>query len=512
MPNKKIVILAGEPSHGADYHEYEQTARLFKVALEHSNVGDQVVVEYHVGGWPEDERTLETADLIVVYTDGRDGDLYRDVPFVASDRMNKMEHWMNRGCGLMLIHFSTFFTRAEGRCVMEWAGAYFEWEDEAGERNWYSRIDYGKRFQLSTLSHPIVQGVSQELALDDEVYYRLRFREQDPRVTPIGRIPEFADQDDPMADVVAWAVEREDGGRAFGTTLGHAYRLWKEEDYRRLLLNAIVWTAGLEVPEGGVRSRFYSDSELEQALAGVRGEERSKEVPEQIHILLLSGNEHHKWHNWEETTPEIVAALQADARVAVEVLLQADGIAELDLTRFDAIVLNYCNWHDPCGLSEPSKNNLLRYLQGGGGLAVLHFANGSFHYSLPEAGASDWPEFRKIVPRVWNHHRTSGHDDYGDFEVRPIQSAHPIVAGIEPFTIRDELYFDQEGDAAVDILCTARSKVTGEEEPLVWLHHYGAARVFQSLLGHSAAAYSPSEAKTILRRGVLWAARREETK
>ncbi|MBP1992195.1 ThuA domain-containing protein [Paenibacillus eucommiae] len=509
MKAKKIVILACDPSHPADFHEYEKTAQLFKVALEHSNVGGQVKVEYYAKGWPDDETTFETTDLIVAYTDGRDGDLSKDVPFVLDGRMQKMERWMKRGCGLMLIHFSTFFTREEGQRIMNWAGGYFEWEDEQGERNWYSRIDTGQRFQLSQEVHPITEGVSPDLYLNDEVYFQLRFGTGDERLIPIGCVPEFADEQNPLANVIAWAVEREDGGRGFGTTIGHAYRLWKDENYRRLTLNAIVWTVGLEVPAGGVRSRFYSDEELNQALIGVSGLERSHVVSEQIRVLLLSGNEHHKWHHWEETMPAIIEALEEDPRVKVDVILQANELAELDLARYDAIVLNYCNWHDPQGLLEKSKSNLLRYLDNSGGLAVLHFSNGSFHFSLPDAGASDWPEFRSIVPRVWNHQGSSGHDHYDFMDVQPLDTNHPIVAGIPPFTIKDELYFNQEGDAPVEVLCSAHSKVTGQEEPLVWLHTYKSARVFQSLLGHSAEAYAAPEARTLLRRGVLWAARRD---
>jgi len=509
MQTKKIVILACEPSHDPDYHEYEKTARLFKVALEQSNVGDRVQVEYYPLGWPDNESTLETADLIVAYTDGRDGHLCKDVPFVLGDRMVKMERWMNRGCGLALIHFSTFFTREEGKSIVEWAGGYFEWEDEKGKRNWYSRIDCGQHFQLASTGHPITRGVSPELDLNDEVYYRIRFGTEDSRLVPIGYIPEFTDPDDPLANVAAWAVERKDGGRGFGTTIGHAYRLWKDEDYRRLFLNAIVWAAGLEVPDGGVRSRFYSNRELDQALAGVQVSERSLGMPECIRILLLSGNEHHKWHNWEETAPAIAKVLEEDARISVDPIFQANDLAELDLSRYDLIVLNYCNWHDPQGLQEQAKANLLRYLANSGGLVVLHFANGSFHYSLPDAGNSDWPEYRSIVPRVWNHYGASGHDLYGDVEVRTIDTDHPFVAGISGFSIRDELYFNQEGDAPVHVLCTAHSKVTGFDEPVVWLHRYKTARVFQSLLGHSAEAYESPEARALLRRGVLWAARRD---
>jgi hypothetical protein len=53
---------------------------------------------------------------------------------------------------------------------------------------------------------------------------------------------------------VAWACERADGGRGFGFTGAHFHRNWGDENFRKLVLNAILWTAKAEVPRQGVRS------------------------------------------------------------------------------------------------------------------------------------------------------------------------------------------------------------------------------------------------------------------
>ena len=55
--------------------------------------------------------------------------------------------------------------------------------------------------------------------------------------------------------VVAWAVERADGGRGFGFTGGHFHKNWGIDAQRTVVLNAILWTAKAEVPAGGVRSK-----------------------------------------------------------------------------------------------------------------------------------------------------------------------------------------------------------------------------------------------------------------
>src|SRR5436190_1050637 len=102
---RKIVLIAGKKSHGPGAHDYERTMRLFKVMLDNSNVADRVHVEVHENGWPEDEKTLDDADTIVFNSDGRDGDKFTDVPFVRPERMKVIQKQIDRGCGMMTMHF-----------------------------------------------------------------------------------------------------------------------------------------------------------------------------------------------------------------------------------------------------------------------------------------------------------------------------------------------------------------------------------------------------------------------
>jgi hypothetical protein len=54
--------------------------------------------------------------------------------------------------------------------------------------------------------------------------------------------------------VLAWAYERPEGGRGFGCTGAHFHTNWSNDDFRKMMLNALVWTAGLDVPADGVAS------------------------------------------------------------------------------------------------------------------------------------------------------------------------------------------------------------------------------------------------------------------
>ncbi len=53
--------------------------------------------------------------------------------------------------------------------------------------------------------------------------------------------------------VLAWACQREDGGRGFGFTGGHFHSNWGIEAQRRMVVNAILWTAKTEIPKTGAR-------------------------------------------------------------------------------------------------------------------------------------------------------------------------------------------------------------------------------------------------------------------
>jgi type 1 glutamine amidotransferase len=263
---KKIVLIAGKKSHGPGAHDYERTMRLFKAMLERSNVAARVRVEEYENGWPADPGTLETADTIVFYSDGRDGDKFSDVPFAQDERMALIAKQMQRGCGFMTMHFSTFVTKKQGETVLDWNGGFFDWEGPNGTRQWFSKISQGKTLELATPTHPIARGVAQSVPANDEIYWKLRFRENDPRWTPLWTVPHYVDESAKNANVVAWAVERADGGRGFGTSVGHAYRLWQDENIRKLFLNAIVWTAKAEVPAEGVQAPFLSDEDVQAAL------------------------------------------------------------------------------------------------------------------------------------------------------------------------------------------------------------------------------------------------------
>ena len=67
---------------------------------------------------------------------------------------------------------------------------------------------------------------------------------------------------------VAWAYQRTGGGRGFGITGAHNHESWQNDNFRKVVLNAILWTANVEVPEDGCPSDALSDSQIQENLDG----------------------------------------------------------------------------------------------------------------------------------------------------------------------------------------------------------------------------------------------------
>ena len=473
-----IALIAGPiTGHPKDAHEYEKAITLIKHCLESSPNAPEMEISAHYGGWPIEPEVLNRADTILLVSDGSDQDESMH-PFYRDDRFAILKQQMERGCGIMLLHWSTFHPARHHDDITEWIGGYFDYETGPGPRKWFSKIQtWEDTVQLATPNHPILKGVK-PFKLKDEYYYNIKFRKSDPGLLPILKV---TPPDQTQPDTVGWAVERANGSRGFGFTGGHFHDSWWIPDFRRMLLNAIVWTTGHDVPESGIES----------------------DLSPRYRTMILTGN-NHPAHDWQKTTAALIHAVELDPRNLAHVTESPEKwLLENDPSDYDLLIMNYCNWKSS-GWNREAQERLRNYIETGGGLAVIHFGNGAFHPSLPEAKNSDWPGYRDLVRRVWDHHGDSAHDPYGDFNVIISQVKHPITRGLKNFDTTDELYFQQAGKDPVQALAYAFSKVTRKPEPMAWAYQVGKGRVFQTLLGHS--NKSIHQAAHLIQRGATWAA------
>lgn len=503
VTQKKIVILAGKKSHGPEnngIHDYPAQAKLLHYSLLNSEISKQITINrIENDAW--EEELINEADCIVIISDGRDGDLpYAEASHLANvNRKQQIKTALSRGAGLVPIHFATFACEKDMEMALEWQGACFQWEKD-GQRNWHSKITWIKGlWEFSTPTHPIVNGVK-PTAFREEYYHKLRFHKNSIPLIKVAALPGENESD----KTIAWAVERENGGRSFGTTMGHSLDSLRHNDLRTLLLNGICWAAGIQIPKEGICSVFKEREEVNQFLMNTPPKKK-------IRVNILAGNANHKWHNWPETTGALMRAYCEDPRISTKIFTDPKDLLS-NLEKCDVLVLNWCNWEDPIGLSEDIKSEIQTFVTNGGGVFIHHFANGAFHPSLPGAETSDWPWYRTLVKRVWEHREIhpgkSNHDRFRTFEIKPC-SNHPLVAGMPICEIEDELYWRQHGTECIPALIEAKSEETGSMEPLVWAYEIGNARIVQSLLGHSEKTYQVAPMRALMRRIVAWCAKRE---
>jgi len=260
-----VLLLAGRPSHGPGEHEHNAGVQLLAKCLAQGapNVATKVFLS---AAWPS-PADLAQADTVVFYCDGGGGHF-----LVKDGHLAEFAKVMERGAGFLCLHYGVEFLAEKGTGgpeALDWMGGFFE-------ANWSVNPHWTADYQALP-QHPISHGVKPFSSLD-EWYFHMRFR-GDGRgtLTPIlSAIAPEATMSRPdghhsgnptvraavaakKPQTTAWAYERPNGGRGFGFTGGHFHSGWGIDPLRKLVLNAILWTARVEVPAGGVESKVTAE-------------------------------------------------------------------------------------------------------------------------------------------------------------------------------------------------------------------------------------------------------------
>jgi uncharacterized protein len=99
-----------------------------------------------------------------------------------------------------------------------------------------------------------------------------------------------------------------------------------------------------------------------------------------------------------------------------------------------------------------------------------------------------------------------------DYRVDVVKPDDPIMQGIASFPYRSEQYY-MHVDPSNEVLATTTFGrehdwwIEGVKMPVVWKRRHGKGKVFYSSLGHQAKEFDVPQMRTILRRGLNWAAR-----
>jgi hypothetical protein len=264
--SKKLVLVAGRPSHGPGAHEFNAGVQLLAKCLK-GFPGLETSV--HLNGWPKRPSDFDGAAGILLYMDGGDGH-----PAIQGDHLSLLGGLMAKGVGLMCAHYGVEVPKDKGgKEFQDWIGGYYE-------SGWSCNPIWKPEYK-SFPKHPVANGVKPFTA-EDEWYINMRFRPDMKGVTGIlTATPPDQVRDGPYVypkgpykhiqeakgrpEHMMWAAERADGGRGVGFTGGHFHTNWQNDSFRKAVLNALVWICQLDVPADGVASKV-SDEDIKQNL------------------------------------------------------------------------------------------------------------------------------------------------------------------------------------------------------------------------------------------------------
>jgi type 1 glutamine amidotransferase len=158
---KKVVMLAGKPSHGPLSHEHNAGIQLLAKCLKQGASG-LVAPVVTLNGWPSDESIFEGADAVVIYSDGGGGH-----PAVRGDNLLKLGKLMEKGVGFLTIHYAVEPTTNKGN------KEFIDWQGGCFETHWSVNPHWTANFSKLP-KHPITRGVKPFKA-NDEWYFHMRF-------------------------------------------------------------------------------------------------------------------------------------------------------------------------------------------------------------------------------------------------------------------------------------------------------------------------------------------------
>jgi type 1 glutamine amidotransferase len=247
-----------------------------------------------------------------------------------------------------------------------------------------------------------------------------------------------------------------------------------------------------------------------------------------IRVLILDGQSGGPYHDWKLTTAVLKKELEDAGIFRVTVATSPQTGADFsgfkpDFGSYQVVVSNLDAPDWPAEL----EGQLERFVQGGGGLVVVHAADNAF----PDwaawnrmTGVGGWRGRSEKAGPYWyfkdgrlvsdlSPGPAGSHGARLPFLVTTRAPRHPIMRGLPAAWMHapDELYATLRGPGEhMTVLATAHSdpanKGTGRDEPSLLVVDYGRGRVFHTALGHDVMALSGVGFITTFLRGTEWAA------
>ncbi len=243
----KIVLVAGETAKvdKVGHHDYIAGCKCLEAMLRQT---DGIEVVQVLDGWPADESVFEGAGSVVFYTDGGGKQAFLSSP----KRIERVQSLVDGKVGIVMIHQAVDFPAEFAERAKSWLGGIYL-AGKSGRGHWDSKhVDFP--------THSITYGVT-PWEINDGWLNKIQFVDAMRGITPLvwsGK--EYAGSRAGLNDdIVAWAYERPTGGRSFSFTGLDAHSAWSLPGMRQLMVNGVLWSAGVDVPVEGAKCRASED-------------------------------------------------------------------------------------------------------------------------------------------------------------------------------------------------------------------------------------------------------------
>jgi type 1 glutamine amidotransferase len=245
----------------------------------------------------------------------------------------------------------------------------------------------------------------------------------------------------------------------------------------------------------------------------------SDSTAKRLNCVLIAGG---RFHDIDFARLELLKLLAEDNRVRVRVF---EDYTQLDAIEKADFLITYTCDVTP---SLPVQEALRAFVERGGRWYALHGTNSILRFLADgRVDSPRWaPHFMQTLGSMF-----IAHPPIAPYLVTNADPEHPLVHGVEPFEVTDELYLSETyGDLKVLLETEFEGEATGFVEntwgkakhPVFYLHTVGAGAVLYLTLGHCRGHYDmqpfidfyPTPEKgswelpvfyELLRRGIAWA-------
>ena len=235
----KILLIPGRvKSHDTTgHHDYLAGCKLLASLLEQT-----AGVETVVGGdgWLRDETMFDDARTVIFYAGGSSMKALLESPH----RLKRIQQLVDRHGGLVMIHQAVRCPAEFQALATSWIGGVYV-HGQSNRGHWPTR-------HSQFPEHPVTHGI-EPWEIKDGWHNQIQFVPGMRGVTPLlwSSDRHRGSSEGGAADVVAWTYERSAGGRSFCFTGLDAHSAWSMGGVRQLMVNAILWSAGLTIPAHG---------------------------------------------------------------------------------------------------------------------------------------------------------------------------------------------------------------------------------------------------------------------